>query len=181
MVDLNLSWNRITNEGVVILGSALSGSSLKGLDLSFNYSISSEGWQTFINQVSLTSIESLALRRNNIGDAGLISLASVSTLKSLNVYSLNDNPHLGTAITPTGWQSFFNLLQTRGVQLVKLDISYNNIGNESVDVLRSFLSTSSNTLKTLCMSSMSRSFTPQNWQTLFTTLHDSNLDLVNLN
>jgi len=178
LAKLSLSWNGITDESAHVLGSALSGlSSLKDLDLSFNFPISSTGWHTLLNQLSETSIEDLGLKRSNIDDAGLISLANIGTLKSLDLYSSNESA------TPAGWSSFFHSLQRKGTQLVKLGISHSNIGIGGIDVLRSLLTTSSNTLKTLDMSNMRGRdpVTPRGWQTLFTSLQDSNLDLVKLN
>jgi len=118
---------------------------------------------------------------NDINDSGIVELASIDTLKSLNLSSNH-------SITPEGWQRFFNSLLTRGTQLVNFDISGNKVGNEGAVVLGTLLSTMSS-LKTLDMSSMSYSPSPgvsntittRGWQTLFTTLRDSNLDLVKLN
>ena len=170
MTNLSLSSTSLNDEDVNILGSALSGSAVKDLNLSANKSISSRGWQTFLNQLPHTSVNCLNLYSNNINDNGLHALANISTLKSLNLADLKLS-------IPSGWQFFFRSLQTRGVQLKKLNISGNNIGNEGIVALGSLLSTSSNTMETLHMHRISRH---HGWQTLFTTLQSFNLDLVEL-
>ena len=173
--------NKSVHEGVNILGSALRGSSVKALDLSSNKSIITNKWQTLFDQLYHSSVESLELSDNKIDDAGLASVANIHTLKSL-VLGIN------RLITPTGWQSFFNSLQRRGTRLVKLDITYNKIGSTCVAALGSLLN-SMNTLKTLVMNGMiylndaensSEHMTPQGWVRLFTTLQDSDLNLVKL-
>jgi len=114
---------------------------------------------------------------NKIDDAGLEALSSIGTLKSLDLYYNN-------IITPSGWRSFFNSVQSRGIQLVKLDISENKIGNEGAAALGSLLGSMSS-LKTLDLTDISgddpNGITTQGWQTLFTTLNVSNLDLADLN
>jgi len=178
LVHLDLFSTGLTDDIADILGSALIGSSLKTLILTSNNSISSRGWQTLFNQLSQTSVKHLALNDNKIDDAGLVALASISTLKSLDL-------HRNKSITPTGWQSFFDSLQTRGTQLVKLNGSYNRIGIEGIFALASLLSNMSS-LKTLELSNIiqndndSDRITSQGWVTFFVALQDSNLDLVKL-
>ena len=179
LIELDLSKTGINDESASVLGNALSGlSSLKVLYLSLNHSIGSADWQTLFNQLSQTSVKHLDLTNNYIHDYSLATLANIGTLKSLDI-SYNN------FITPSGWQSFFSTLQRRGTQLVKLDLSNNNIGDVGAISLGSLLS-SMNTLKTLKMCCMSDSddgpdnITPQGWQVLFTTLQDSNLNLVKL-
>jgi len=181
LVGLDLHSTVMRDEGLESLGNALRGSSLKSLILGDNPSISSRVWQTLLNQLSEISVESLDLRRAKIDDDGLATLASIGTLKSLDLQCLHDN----MAKTPTCWRSFFNSLQTRGAQLVKLDISGNKVGGSGASALGSLLN-SMGTLKTLKMNNISYSdnesdnITSQGWQTLFTSLQDSNLDLVEL-
>jgi len=116
---------------------------------------------------------------NNIGDGGLSALLAISTLKSLNLHA---NPF----ITPSGWRSFFNLSETRGIQLVELDISLNRIGDVGVAALGSLLSTNNNTFKTLDMAQLedsgdiSNNVTSQGWVSLFNQLQDTNLALTKL-
>jgi len=183
LTKLSLSWNNITDEGAIIVGGALSGSSVKALDLCHNKSISIIGWQTLLNQLSETSVEHLNLTYNDIGDDGLTVLASISTLKSLDMYNSNES------VSFSGWQTFFTALQTRRMQFKKLNLSYNNIANGGIDVLGSVLSISGSALKILDIDGMSYSngsggyvsITPRGWQRFFTTLQDSNLNLVKLN
>ena len=192
LVKLELQDTLDSDNELSILGNALIGSSVKILDLRgsvmirFNPSISSEGWQTFINHLSQTHLVCLDLRYNKtIDDDSLAGLASIGTLQSL-VLSSNKT------ITPSGWKFLFNSLQRRTTKLKKLDISYNNIGNEGINALGSLLCSMS-TLKTLDIDEISYSYpeqdnpnnyvaniTPQAWVSLFTTLQDTNLDLVNL-
>jgi len=171
LTNLDLGWTDINDVGSNILGSALSVSSIKALDLS-NAKISSVGWQTLLNELSQTSIEKLHLFHNCVSDASLASLANISTLKVLDI-SINKS------ITLEGWHSFFNTLQTRGTKLQKLDICGNAIGDISVTALGSLFSNMS-TLKTLDMGSAAL-VTSQGWVSFFTTLQESNLDLVELN
>jgi len=179
IVELGLYDTGINDESASLLGSALVSSSIKALNLGYNNSISSEGWQTLFNQLSQTSLEKLDISHNDkIGDASLSTLA-ISTLKSLDTNEIQ-------SVTPTGWRSFLNSLQSRGIKLVKLDISLNNIGNEGAAALGRLLSNNKSTLKSLHMNAMSysqddsRNITPQGWVALFTTLQDSNLNLVEL-
>ena len=68
---------------------------------------------------------------------------------------------------------------------MELNISYNHIGNGGIQTLGSLFS-SMNTLQTLHMGRMAESvigsykITSQGWQTLFTTLQESSLNLVQL-
>jgi len=175
LVELNLCHNEINDEGAIILGSALSGSSVKNIDLSFNQSISSRGWQTLLNHLTQNSITHLNLSHNRIDNNGLAALTSISTLKSLDICC---NQLIGRA----GWQSFFDSLRMRETQLEKLDLTCNGIGNEGVACLGRLLSNMS-TLKTLDMNNMDGiliTISPQGWQTFFNSLQDSSLDLVNL-
>ena len=142
----------LDDEGSGILGSALSGLlSLKTLNLGCNKSISTAGWQTLFNRLSQTSLVNLDLNTNNIRDASLASLANIGTLKTLDLLS-------NKSITPSGWQYLFYTLQTREAQLVKLNISYNRIGNEGIAALGRLLGSMS-TLKTLRVSNMSNNVT----------------------
>ena len=174
LTEISLSYDCINDEGSNILGSALRGTTVRKLGLLDNHRISSEGWQTLLNHLPQSSIDSLVLSRNGIDNNALAALASIRTLKSLDLTS-------NRSITPTGWRSFFNSLQMNGTQFNKLVLSYNDIGNECIDSLCSLLINMSS-LKTLDMDSMYSSHdsigvTPQEWQAFFTALHDSNLDL----
>jgi len=179
LVNLDLNNTGITDEGSNTLGTALSGlSSLKVLDLSMNHSISSAGWQRLSTQLSQISVRCLHLRSNNINDDCVVVLGSIGTLQSIDM-SFN------VGITPIGWRSFFNSLQTRGT-LVKLNISYNPIGDVGAAALGSLLS-SITSLKYLDLNGTSDSttmigqgVTAQGWVSFFNALQDSNLDLKSL-
>jgi len=175
LIQLTLDSTGINDESANLLGTALCGSSVKNLNLSVK-SISKIGWQTFLNQLSQSSLKRLYLGDDNdIDDNSLPALANIRTLKALVLGWVK-------SITPIGWRSLFNSLQSRGSQLVKLDISYSKVGNEGITALGRLLS-NTNTLKTLDMGSMSyqpNNITSQGWQTFFTTLQDSNLSLVKL-
>jgi len=180
LTTLVLISNSINDEGADVLGSAFRGSSLQSLILGYNPSISS-GWQTLLNQLSQTSVEHLDLSDNKIDDNGLTTLASISTLKSLDICN-------NRSITSSGLQSFFNSLQTRGTQLVKLNISGNEVRDICVAALSSLLR-NMNTLKELYMNGMmnfeqqtenSVYITSQGWVSFFRSLQGSNLDLVDL-
>ena len=179
LTALALNGNSINDEGADLLGSALHGSSLKILILSYNPCISSRGWQTLLDQLSQSSIRRLIIGNNKIGDNGLATLVNIGKLKSLDLQR-------NQSITSSGWRSLFNSLLTRQTQLVELNISgcrVEDLGAAALaGLLRSMLS-----LKTLNMSDMSyldgelNNITTQGWQTLFTTLQGSNLELIDLN
>ena len=171
LVALDLNSTGINDDTAVILGSALRGSSVKTLNLSANYSISSAFWHMLLNQLSQTSIESLKLSSNQMGGAGLNDLANLDRLQSL---VLGGNG----SISPECWRSFFTSLQTRGTKLKKLDISGNDIGDIGTVALGNLLNGMS-TLTTLEMSYSN--ITPQVWVSFFTSLQDSNLNLERLN
>jgi len=136
--ELVLNCSGICDMGAEALGS---GSSIRTLYLGSNNSISDEGWQNMFNQLAQqTRTEKLIVNYNNINDDGIAELASIGTLKSLDLVH-------NKAITPSGWQSFFNSLAIRGIQLVNLGISFNQIGIEGIFALTSLLSNMSS-LKT---------------------------------
>jgi len=178
LVNLDLSSGGLNDDSANILGTSLRESSVKDLNLSMNHSITNSGWQTLSNHLSQTSTKSLDISSNNMDDDGVAELASIDTLKSLDL-------NYSRLVTPPGWRSFFNSLQARGALLVKLNISYNHIGNGGIQILGSLLS-SMNTLQTLHMGRMAESvigsnkITSQGCQTLFTTLQESSLNLVEL-
>jgi len=178
LINLDLFGAGISDDAAKTLGSALNGSPVKTIDLSNNKFISSAGWKVLFNQLTQSSIESLDLKQTGISDSGLAALAGIGTLKSLNLYGSD-------VITPTGWRSFFNLLETRGIQLRELDIPWNKLGDEGISGIGRLLR-NTNTLKSLNMNGISSSrddsdnITAQAWVSLFTTLQDSNLDLVKL-
>jgi len=172
LIELDLRNTEISDEGSNILGSALSGSSsIRVLDLSYNNSISSPGWQTLLNQLSQLPMEKLHLNGNKIDDDGIAALANISTVNSLELV-------WNSSVTSTGWRSFFSSLQTRAIQLVTLVLSGTSICNEGVTTLGRLLSNMSS-LKVLDMDS-NHSITPQGWQTFFNSIQDSNSDMVRL-
>jgi len=171
LVQLDLPSTLINDDATNFLGTAaISSTSLKALNLSSNKSISSRGWQTLLNHLSQSSIRRLDIGRNNINDAGLVSLANINALKSLD---LSNNK----SITETGFQFFFNTLQARGTQLVKLKIASNRVGDVGLAALSRCNMTM---LKALSIYYISGRITSQGWVSFFNALQDSNLDLVRL-
>jgi len=176
---LDMCFTDINDEGINILGSALKGTSVIVLNLSNSYGISIAGWRTLFNKLSQASVKRLDLKNNKIDDDGLAALASIRTLTSLDL-TCNTSSKL------SGWQSFFNSLQSRGAQLVKLELSNKkvDIGNGTIQALGSLLRSMS-TLKILKMKSMYSSYesvniSSQDWVSLFNSLQGSNLNLVEL-
>jgi len=171
---LHLNDNKdITSSGWRIVSYVLQHPNCKLIDLNLshnNISRSCKGWQTLLNQLSQTSIECLNISHNGINDSDLAILANVGTLVSM---SLRDS-----SCTPAGWRSFFNLLQTRGTQLVELDISQNTIGDIGVTALGKLLRNMA-TMEALIMHAM-KQISSQGWQAFFTILQDSNMSLVQL-
>jgi len=176
LVNLDLRSCGLNDDGANILGTSLRDSPVKALDLRYNEPISSAGWQAFLNQLVHTSMKSLNINSNKIDDAGLVELANIGTVKFLNMYR-------SRSATPPGWRSFFNSLRIRGTQLKKLDISWNNIGNEGIQAVGSLISNMAS-LKTLDLSRMmylNNNITSQGWVSFFNTLQGSSLNLVQLN
>ena len=182
LIDLELRSAEIDTEGANALEYALSGSTMKALDLSFNRKISTTAWRSLLNQIAHTSIEKLNLCCNYIDDDGLAALDNIcDSIKSID---LSKNSFIGDP----GWQSFFSTLQTRGTQLKKLVLSHNHIGNVGLAALCNLLINMAS-LKTLELDVMSHSYddiyglgsiNSQGWVSLFTTLQDSNLNFVEL-
>ena len=173
-----MSSNTISDDGISILGWGLSRSSVKALNL-WSHKINRVGWQILLLHLSQTSLESLNLRQNSIEADVLALLGSIRSLKSLN---LSGNRSIG----PAGWQFLFNSFQRSGIQLKKLDISHNQIGNVGVIALGSLLGNTS-TLKMLKMDSLSYTgwhessiITSHGWVAFFNALQDSNFELVKL-
>jgi len=164
---LSLKETSVHDEGVNILGSALHGSSLKFLNLALNNSISSSGWRALLNHLSQTLIETLNLSGSKIDDVGLDALSSIGTLKSLTLCG-------NGSISQDGWRSFFEALQTRGIQLMKLNVSNSSISATALSRLLSNMST----LKYLCTNYSS--ITSQGWVSLLTSIQDSNVNLEKL-
>jgi len=133
LTTLAISDSNLVDTGAKLLGIALSGSSVKALNLSYNFSIFSDVWPTVLNQLSQASIEYLNLNNNTIDDDSLDTLANIGTFKSLGIGRNN-------VITPSGWQSFFSSLQSRGTKLVRLDIGSIGISDESTVALGSLIS-----------------------------------------
>ena len=172
LIELNLYYTEINDDTAVILGTALVAcTSLRALNLGFNTDISSARWQTLLDQLSQTAIESLELNNNMIDDDCLEALANIGTIKSVDLSS-NDS------ITPEGWQSFLSSRRLRGMQLKKLDITSNSFDDLGTAALGRLLN-SMGTLKKLNVSTVD--VTSQGWVSLLTTLsQDTNLDLVEL-
>ena len=170
LVELDVQYTELDDESASVLGTALCGSTVKELNLSGQrQSISRTRWHTLLNQLSQTSIRSLDLGNNQIDSSSLCTLANISSLKSLGLFSID-------SMTPTGWQFFFNSLQRRAIQLVELTISFNNIGNVGVVALGSLLG-SMNMIKKLYMSSIANNnIAQQSWVSFFNSLQDSNLN-----
>jgi len=178
LTSLSLSSNTINDDGVSILGWGLSGSSVKALNL-WSHKINRVGWQILLLHLSQTSLESLNLRQNSIEADVLALLGSIRSLKSLN---LSGNRSIG----PAGWQFLFNSFQRSGIQLKKLDVSCNQMGNEGIAALGSLLGNTS-TLKMLKMDSLSYTgwhessiITSHGWVAFFNALQGSNFELVKL-
>lgn len=170
---LSLNSIRLNDEVSDILGNALCGSSVKDLDLSENREITSAGWQRLLNKLSQVALVSLDLSGNDIDDnSGISALANIGTLKSLKLSSNH-------SMTPNGWQAFYNSLQNRGTQLVKLDISNTCLGNEGAAAVGTMVSNMS-TLKTLFMSDIGIFEGDGTMSSHFNTLQGSNLNLINL-
>jgi len=178
LVALDLYGTDLDDVSATLMGSSLCClPSLKVLSLSANRSISSSWWLSFLRQLAQTSIESLDIGDNYIEHDGLLMLTNIDSLKSLALRNMRFS-------SPRGWQRFIILLQARGTQLVKLDLSYNCICNGSVADLGDLLGSMSS-LKTLQIDCLvcpngSDDITSQGWVTLFTTLQHSNLNLVKL-
>ena len=187
LIDLDIPNTFINKDSLDILSSALRDSSLKALNLTCSHCMYGMGWQTLFRHLSQTTIEHLSLLHNNI-EIGVFSLlGGISTLKSVNLAS-----NRSSSSTPSGWRLFFYSLQRSNIQLKRLSISYNHLGNQGMAALGSLLGTMSS-LKTLDMDGLARgghtgadgergdNVTSQAWVSLFTSLQDANLNLMKLN
>ena len=189
LIHLKLYDAPINDESANVLGSALSGSKVTDLNLASNESISSAGWLTLLNHLTQNSIKRLVLSETKINDAGLATLAKINTLCCIDL-------HRNLAVTPSGWQFYFNTLQARGNQLKELEISGNRIGDVGIQALGSLLNNMIS-LKILYMYNMvtesasdwhvqpsstgiPQRITTQSWVPFFNALQDSNLNLAKL-
>ena len=107
----------ITDDDILLLGDALlSNSSLKTLELSGKHDqddtpppITAAGWDAFFGYLSNNriSLESLHIRRNNINNESIVSLAdTLSTNTKLRYLDLSGN----NGITQRGWNALANIL-----------------------------------------------------------------------
>ena len=144
----------IDDESFGTLANALcTNTKLKRIDLSWNNSISSVGWQAFFNTLrdSNSILENLILNNiNNIDDNVAVSMAAAlgntNTLKSLSLRKAR-------SISSVGWRAFADILQSPNSNLAVLQVCDNgNLLND--EVITSFANAiaHNNKLKTLDMS-----------------------------
>ena len=80
----------------------------------------------------------LSISQNKVGDVGATALgglvSNMTSLKTLEMIGMSRS--LGSRnITPQGWVSFFNTIQDSNLDLVKLDVSGNNIDDDGLQLL----------------------------------------------
>ena len=123
MEELDFSGCHITNEGAVVIATALAGNaSVKKLTMTHNQAISSDGWIEFFRLLAdrETSFVGLDLGYNCIDDAGAAKLTNIlskmSALVSLNLA-------FNRSITSTGWCALADLLKpTSAAKLKELTV-----------------------------------------------------------
>ena len=103
LIELSLSWTRITDVGVVSLSKAL--------------------------QSSACQVTSLVLSFNQITDAGVVSLSQALQSSACQVTSLVLSYNL---ITDAGVVSLSQALQSSACQVTRIDLSYNQIADAGV-------------------------------------------------
>lgn len=85
----------------------------------------------------------LDISHNKVGNEGATALgnllSNMSTLKILNIRSMPSQNHTND-ITPQGWQTLFTTLQESNLDLVKMDVSFNNIDDDGLQLLIRFAS-----------------------------------------
>ena len=174
--DIDLHDNNIDDEALVALTAALSTNlKLKILNLGYNRSISSEGWQTFfttLQNFDLSFLEQLILPCNNIRDTVMPSLISALTnARSLFRLNLGGND----TITPVGWTALSNILQRPESSLADLSLAVYNPTNINDEVAIGFANALINnkSLKTLNFggySNNSNTVTARGWAALANVL-----------
>ena len=147
---ISLQSTRISDEGVISVGNLLTvNATVKHLNLSDSFLVTSEGWQRFARCLRNPSIalEELGVShchyvdgevRVGLDDEGVIaigeSLAMNTTLKKLDM-SHNNN------VTSDGWIQFFHVLLQSKCSLEELNVSCNSIDDDGAENLVDLLIT----------------------------------------
>ena len=169
----------IEDEGLIIIGSALSSNTTLKRISRFNSiiqhnnqqsttiipNITSSGWESFFGYLANSSLEELLLSHRNISDEALAVLGtSLPTMNTLKVLSLSDNE----LITSQGWEIFLGIIVDSCLE--ELDLDYNGISDEALAVFVNSLAEMS-TLKVLSLEE-NELITEQGWLHFFNQLHD---------
>ena len=161
------------------LGTALSSiSSLRSLDLSGNYSLSSSHWGAFLRGLAAgnLSLQKLILDKNKIGDDGVAELGGMllgnNSLKKLSLGGIQGD------IKAESWIALFGSMANPQSSLEVLNLSRVSIGNDVLAALGNCLA-GHRTLKQLDLEGV-RSGNATGWQTFFGLLANSNSVLKEL-
>jgi len=152
LIELELSFNQITDAGVISLSQALQSSACKvtTLDLSLNQ-ITDAGVISLSQalQSSACKVTTLHLSSNQITDAGIISLSQAlqSSACKVTTLDLHDNQ-----ITDAGVNSLSQALQSSACKVTTLDLHDNQITDAGVNSLSQALQSSVFKVTTLDLS-----------------------------
>lgn len=155
---------------VSTLGNSLiENSVLKRLDLQSSKGVTGNGWISFFECLSnVSSLEELDLSGNHtVSDEAAESLAtSLATNTSLKTLDLD----ACLSISSTGWQAFFNKLQTSSSSAIeKLYMRSNHLSNAAVPSMVTIF-TNMGSLKILQLNNCT-SITASGWETLSSIVH----------
>ena len=135
--------NEVNDTVILSLSNALlNKTTLKTLDLSDNWSITTVGWNVLFQllQGSNSALENLNLSCNSITDEGIDALANVLVNNSrLRELSLRRNHN----VTAAGWVTLSSALRDPNSALEKLDLSRNHINDNVMVSYADALSTNS--------------------------------------
>ena len=159
LVKLDISHNRIGNEGIAALGSLLgSMSTLKTLRMShmlysridggMEDSVTSQGWVTFFNSLQDSNLDlvKLYIDGNEIDDEGIRLLTRVvSGMNSFKMLVLNDN----RLVSSTGWQALSAYLRSPNFVLEELHLDENKVNDDTVVAFFTNALIHNNTLESL--------------------------------
>ena len=122
LVELNVYGNKFEDAEIAVLARGLvNNQTLRSLDLSENFEVSSRGWLAFFNSLrgSKCSLQYIELSDNYIDDDGAVALAalldSMSPPKTLYLQCIE-------SITTAGWQALSHHLQSEDCQLTHLSL-----------------------------------------------------------
>ena len=174
LTKLDVSYNNIDDEGIVILGEWIKRSQPKILDISDNEKVSATGWWRFAMDLPSCCVN-INLSDNKIDDVWLIQLGRViKESATLNVLNLSSNE----TVTSHGWSGFLSDVCIHNSALVRLSLYSTDIDNDCLVTLASWM-TNNSRLKYLDLAS-NEQVSLDGWLAFFGVLHNTNSGLETL-